>query len=117
MKFVIDAHLPRRLCRVFAAAGHDAVHTSTLVLGNQTSDGLLNSLAEEQQRVVVSKDSDFYYSHVLHGRPAKLGLVRVGRMRAIELIALFENHMTEISITLESSSLIEIDRSRRTKHG
>ncbi|MBE2285975.1 MAG: hypothetical protein IAE77_21135 [Prosthecobacter sp.] len=29
MKFLIDAHLPPALRRVFAAAGHDAIHRDT----------------------------------------------------------------------------------------
>jgi len=29
-----------------------------------------------EMRVVVTKDTDFYYSHLLHGRPWKLVLVR-----------------------------------------
>ena len=27
MKFVVDAHLPRRLCGVLASHGHEAVHS------------------------------------------------------------------------------------------
>lgn len=27
MKFLVDAHLPRRLCAVLARHGHDAPHT------------------------------------------------------------------------------------------
>jgi predicted nuclease of predicted toxin-antitoxin system len=30
MRFLVDAHLPRRLCAVLAQHGHDAMHTLDL---------------------------------------------------------------------------------------
>ena len=33
-----------------------------------------------EMRVVVTKDTDFYYSHLLHGRPWKLVLVCIGNL-------------------------------------
>lgn len=69
MKFLIDAHLPPSLRAVFLAAGHDALHTMDLPSQNASKDGALNSVSMAEQRVVVTKDTDFYYSHLLHGRP------------------------------------------------
>lgn len=34
MKFLVDAHLPRRLCAMLAQRGHDAKHTLDLPAGN-----------------------------------------------------------------------------------
>ena len=65
-----------------------------------------------EQRVVVSKDSDFYYSHLLHGKPPRLLLVRVGNLRLRELLKLFETHLPEIVAALEKNPLVEIDRVR-----
>ena len=116
MRFLLDAHLPPSLGRVFAAAGHDAVHTSSLQTGNATADGTLAELSERERRVVVTKDSDFYYSHMLHGKPAKLLLVRAGNLRLRDLVKLFETHLPEIISALENNSLVEIDRSQITIH-
>ena len=66
MKFLVDAHLPPGLCALLHAAGHDALHTTGLPAHNQTSDRVINELSATEQRVVISKDTDFYYSHVLH---------------------------------------------------
>jgi predicted nuclease of predicted toxin-antitoxin system len=48
MKFVVDAHLPPRLCAALNAAGHEAIHTSQLAARNQTPDKMISllSLAE-----------------------------------------------------------------------
>ena len=68
MKFLIDAHLPPVLRRVFAAAGHDAIHTVDLPDHNASKDGVLNTVSMAEQRVLISKDTDFYYSHLLRDR-------------------------------------------------
>ena len=42
MKFLVDAHLPRRLCAVLEQRGHDAKHTLDLPAENATKDGVIN---------------------------------------------------------------------------
>ena len=92
MRFLVDAHLPRRLCVVLAQHGHDATHTLDLPDGNTTKDRGINQLSFDEQRVVVSKDTDFFYSHLLQGRPWKLLLVKTGNISTRELRALFERN-------------------------
>jgi predicted nuclease of predicted toxin-antitoxin system len=83
MNFVVDAQLPSGLCKILAGGGHDAIHTLQLPLQNKTPDRLLNELSFVERRVVVSKDTDFFYSHLLQGRPWKLVMVRIeGTIRA-----------------------------------
>jgi predicted nuclease of predicted toxin-antitoxin system len=67
MNFLVDAHLPPSLCALLQAAGHDALHTSRLTAQNRTPDEILNELSLREHRVVVTKDSDFYHSHLLQG--------------------------------------------------
>ena len=94
------------------AAGHDAVHTSGLPARNRTPDEILNDLSFREQRVVVTKDSDFYHSHLLHGKPWKLLLVRTGNIRTRDLKALFQTHLSAILVALEQNSIVELDRQR-----
>jgi predicted nuclease of predicted toxin-antitoxin system len=112
MKFLVDAHLPPGLCGVLQAAGHEAVHTRTLPAGNLTPDEAINQMSLREQWVVVSKDSDFYYSHLLHGKPWKLLLIRTGNLGTRELKELFRRHLAEIVQALEQNSLLELDRLR-----
>ena len=67
-------------------------------------------MSVSDQRVVISKDTDFYYSHVLHQRPWKLLLVRTGNIRTGELEELFQRQLPTIVEALESHSLVELDR-------
>jgi predicted nuclease of predicted toxin-antitoxin system len=61
----VDAHLPRGLCVLLARRGHDAVHTFDLPAQNATKDRVINQISIDDQRVVISKDTDFFYSHLL----------------------------------------------------
>jgi predicted nuclease of predicted toxin-antitoxin system len=111
VNFVVDAHLPPDVCALLRAAGHDAIHTTQLPEQNRTPDQILNELSLREQRVVVSKDSDFYYSHVLYGKPWKL-LVRTGNIRVRDLKALFQTHLVAIHIALQQNSLVELSRQK-----
>jgi predicted nuclease of predicted toxin-antitoxin system len=72
---------------------------------------VINDLSVRDQRVVISKDTDFYYSHLLLQRPHKLLLIRTGNIRTRELKALLETHLVGIIQALEANSLVELDRS------
>jgi predicted nuclease of predicted toxin-antitoxin system len=114
MRFLVDAQLPRRLCAVHVKHGHDAIRTSDLPTGNETKDGVINQMAIDEDRVVVSKDTDFFYSHVAHGRPNKLLLVKTGNISTRDLCDLFERNVTLIKSALQTHSLVEIDRTTVT---
>lgn len=67
MNFLVDAHLPDGLCVLLREAGHDAIHTRSLPSANRTSDDVINAQSLRERRVVITKDTDFYHSHVLYG--------------------------------------------------
>ena len=102
--------MPASLCALLAVAGHDAIHTSQLPGGNQTPDSILNELSQRDERVLISKDTDFYYSHLLEGRPFKLVLVRTGNLRLRELKGLFAARLPEIVQALATHSLVELGK-------
>lgn len=110
MKFLVDAHLPPGLCNLLQAAGHDAIRTRQLPAGNLTPDSAINDLSAKEKRVVISKDTDFFYSHLLHGKPHKLVLVRTGNIGVRELKELFARHLPRIERALRRHSLVELDR-------
>ena len=86
MKFLIDAQLPRRGVGWLTAAACDATHTLDLPLGNRTPDKQIVDIADQESRVLVTKDGEFVDSHLLSGRPAKLLLITTGNItnRALE---------------------------------
>jgi len=110
VKFLVDAHLPPGLCVLLQKAGHEALHTSQLPESNLTGDPVINELSVREQRVVITKDTDFYHSHLLHRKPWKLLLVRTGNIRTRELKSLFEQNLPTILASLDKHSLVELDR-------
>ena len=110
MKFIVDAHLPRRLCGVLARCGHEAIHTLDLPAANATKDEVINQISIDDLRVVISKDADFFFSHTLQGRPWKLLLVKTGNISTSDLCALLERNLQTIEAALEIHTLVEIDR-------
>ena len=110
MKFLVDAHLPQSLCRLLQAAGHEARHTSHLPSQNRTTDKFINALSISEELVVISKDTDFYYSHLLRREPFKLVLVRTGNIGVQDLRELFRRNLPLIEQALQNHSLVEIYR-------
>jgi predicted nuclease of predicted toxin-antitoxin system len=111
MRFLVGAHLPRSLCATLAQHGHDATHTLDLPTGNATKDRIINQISFDEQRVVVSKDTDFFYTHLLQGRPWKLLLVRTGNISTRDLRGLFERNLLAIEAAFRNHMLVEVDRS------
>ncbi|MFT3872480.1 MAG: DUF5615 family PIN-like protein [Nocardioides sp.] len=107
MKFLVDAQLPRRLTRALAKAGHDAVHTLNLPDRNRAKDGRINQVADAEERVVVSKDTDFRDSHLLRGTPHQLLEVTTGNIRNAELLTLLDTHLPAIEAAFEHADRVE----------
>jgi predicted nuclease of predicted toxin-antitoxin system len=108
MKFLIDAQLPPSLKLLFQKKGFDCVHTIDLPNGNFASDDDLRKISLLEERVIISKDNDFYESFILKNIPAKLILVKTGNCSRQELLSIFESKFDEIisAITIENLVLL-----------
>ncbi len=116
MKFLLDAQLPVRLARALSHAGHDVVHTSDLPRGNASSDREVCEVADQQERVVVTKDRDFRDSHLLRGTPRRLLVVAAGNMSNADLLALFEAHGTAVMTALREADFVELGPGALVQH-
>jgi predicted nuclease of predicted toxin-antitoxin system len=116
VKFLVDAQLPIRLARLLTEAGHDAVHTSQLPEGNRTTDGEVARLADEQDRIVVSKDRDFRDAHLLRGTPRQLLIVATGNTSNDELLALFARYLEAVVDAVNHVGLVELRRDHLVVH-
>jgi predicted nuclease of predicted toxin-antitoxin system len=110
VKFLVDAHLPRRLARWLAEHGCDAIHTLDLPAANRTTDPQIAALADQEERVVVTKDADFVDSHILRGSPRRLLLISTGNISNRELQELLTPLIPAILRELESSDFLEFGR-------
>jgi predicted nuclease of predicted toxin-antitoxin system len=72
IKFIVDAHLPKRLSDLLIELGFDSIHTLDLVDKNATDDNIIRKISVNESRIVVTKDSDFEDSFLLQKIPPKV---------------------------------------------
>ena len=113
MRFLIDQNRSPRLAESLRHAGHDAVHTSELGLQQAEDDELL-ALADDQQRVVVSGDTDFGALLALtKSRSPSVILFRARNVpKAEDQSAMILGYLDNISEDLEHGSVIVISDDR-----
>jgi len=116
MNFLVDANLPRRLVRIFEERGHNAVHTLDLPDGNATSDAALLVYSDENNCVVMTKDSDFSTAFWLRGRPYKLLLISTGNIRNVELETLLVANFQPLIAVLTENRFVELTREHIIVH-
>ena len=117
MKFLVDAQLPTRLSRQLNEAGHDAIHTLDLPLKNLTSDTTIISLADHENRVIITKDADFVNSYWFSYKPNRLLLIATGNISNLELESLISSNLSTIIDLLSTSpAFCEITRNTIISH-
>jgi len=108
VRFLVDAQLPRRLASTLSDLGHDSIHTLDLPARNATPDREVASVADREDRVVVTKDGDFRLSHLLTGRPRRLLYVATGNIANEVLLELVRRHLTEVEEAFQNSAHVEL---------
>ncbi|QFY90626.1 DUF5615 family PIN-like protein [Magnetovirga frankeli] len=115
MKLLIDAQLPRRFAGWLAEAGHDALHTLDLPHKNRTPDAEIVALANQDGRIVVTKDDDFVQTYILNGEPSLL-LISTGNISNAELEKLVRANLVAIENALSAHRFVEITRNTLVIH-
>ncbi len=109
MKFIVDAQLPKSLARLLVSLGHDAIHTLDFPLKNATGDSYINEISMQQERIVISKESDFFNTFHAKKEPHKLIFLTVGNIRNSQLLALFSQNIHIIVRELTHSDVVEMN--------
>lgn len=109
MKFLVDANLPNKLAKAIGRMGHTVIHTDDLPNKEKTSDKEIKAISKDQNLVVISKDTDFFDSHLIQGVPPKFLFVSTGNITNKELFKLFEKNFENIVTLFETYDLIDID--------
>ena len=110
MNFLVDAQLLRRMTSWLNALGCGCIHTLELPGGNGTVDDQIIDAADQEQRVLITKDADFVDSHLLHGRPARLLLISTGNISNRDLEALITPLIPDIVREFGAHSFLELGR-------
>ena len=108
MKFLVDAHLPRKLALFLQYRGFDAKHTLDLPEGNYTKDAKINQITIEEERILISKDLDFVESLLISDKPYKLISIATGNISNKELLDLFANNFDYVVKEMQECRHMEI---------
>ena len=110
MKFVVDAHLPRRLCHILAHYGYLATHTLDLPAKNRTNDHDIMQYADDNDAIVITKDADFVDAFYLQHTPKKLWLISTGNISNNELEQLIRVNITYVVEFFVDHRFVELNR-------
>lgn len=116
MSLLIDAQLPHKLCEILLDLGLDSIHVIELENGDESTDLEIIEYADRNELIVITKDTDFYHSHMTLNRPQKLFLVSTGNLKNRELFDLFRNNILIIKKALESSDFVELNNTGIIAH-
>lgn len=116
MRFLVDANLPFKLAKSLKDKGYDVVHTDDLPDKERTTDKEIKTISADQNRIVITKDSDFLDSHIITQVPSKLLLVTTGNIINKSLIHLFDVYFETIVELFNSYDLIELDNEQIIGH-
>jgi len=108
LKWLVDAQLPMRLAVHLRQCGEDVIHTLEMPHGNRTADKEIATTADIEDRVVISKDSDFVDSLIIRRIPRKLLHVTTGNIANDKLVDLFHIHLPAIKAAFGESDLVEL---------
>jgi predicted nuclease of predicted toxin-antitoxin system len=73
-------------------------------------DAQIQKLSLDQNRIIITKDTDFFHSYILRKEPYKVIFVTVDNMRLAALKNLFEIKFDEIIAAISKHGMIEISK-------
>ncbi|MEL6255039.1 MAG: DUF5615 family PIN-like protein [Bacteroidota bacterium] len=85
------------------------LHISQMV-GHLLGDDQIIEIAKKNDRIVISKDSDFTEYFMLKGAPPKVLLIEFGNIGNKELLGLFESFFSEVKDAFQKGSDLVIFR-------
>lgn len=108
IKFIIDAQLPYSLSLMLKKQGLDVIHTDDLPKKELTSDNEIRNIAKAQNRIVITKDNDFFDSYIINKSPKRLLLISTGNIVNKDLFRLFEKNIELIIKYFSSYNFLEL---------
>jgi len=108
MNFLIDAQLPPKLGEILESLDIESTHVNSLPNGDETSDRDISMFANDHNLIVITKDSDFYHSHMIFQNPKKLLLITTGNIKNRELFDLIRINATTIKDLFETCNYVEL---------
>jgi len=104
LSFIVDTQLPPALSRWLREQGCNAIHTTYFPAGHLLTDVQIRAIAVQENRIVVTKDNDFFENYLLKGVPPKVFLLQFGNCANRDLLTQFEIHFERIRERFEQGA-------------
>jgi predicted nuclease of predicted toxin-antitoxin system len=112
VRLLLDENLQRQITVVLAAAGHDVVHVADRGLLGQPDEVIMGAAVDEQ-RTLVTADTDFGALLALSGTPVpSVLLLRRGERRANQRATQILEALEVGADALESGALVVAEQAR-----
>ena len=117
MKFIVDEQLPKKLASWLQTKGHDAIHADDIPhIAGKLSDVTICKFADAHDRVVITKDEDFWQRYLMVKEPQKLIYVTTGNIKNTDLLQLFENNIHLLLQHITHHNVIELNQKGMIAH-
>lgn len=110
MKFLVDEQLPYLLADWLQEKGYDAIHVTSLLTNERIPDGYICERSMAEERVVITKDADFFNTFLLKKQPYMLVYLTTGNLKNRQLLDLFRASLPQLVTTLETAHIIEVNQ-------
>ena len=113
MRFLCDVHIPISISKRLSQEGFDSSHVDRLPARWHTSDKEIARIADDEDRILITKDVDFRNSSVINGTPRKLIKVNLGNIPHQVLSVLIVSNLSRLEQLNERDRfLVEVDLDR-----
>jgi len=116
MRFLVDAQVSPLLCEILRQKSHDAKHVKEISEGTLTPDSVIIALADQENRIIITKDLDFYNAYAVNNKPLKLLLITTGNTKNKQLFNLFRSNLTLIESLFETYNVVELSNNGVIAH-
>jgi predicted nuclease of predicted toxin-antitoxin system len=106
LRYIIDTQLPPRLAAFLREKNFDAVHTTDYPEGHLLQDAEIRAIADAEDRIIITKDTDFFDYYMVKGSPPMVLLLKVGNISNADLISLFTAKLPLIISSFEDNSTL-----------
>lgn len=111
MRFLCDVHISYKLTKHLLSLGFDSIHVNEILDKSETKDSDLCRFADQNNYVIVSKDSDFRDSYFVKQTPKRLIKINLGNIPNQQLINIFNDNIDLIQkLDSKINFLLEIDK-------
>jgi predicted nuclease of predicted toxin-antitoxin system len=110
LKFIVDTQLPPVLSDFLTGEGFDAIHTTFYPNGHLLQDNEIIEIGIKENRIIITKDKDFFDRFIIKGFPPKILLLQLGNIRNKDLIAVIYLNLESVIELFDENDMIIINR-------